>query len=146
MPIVGFSFDRILVEKKSPIKGKLTIKSDIKISSVEESKLTINKPCLTVTFEFGVQYDPGIGNIDLKGRIFYLDTPERIKNIVKDWKVSKKLPEDVSLEILNAILTKCHIESLILSEKVSLPPQLPLTRTIPKKPAKNETKTSKGPQ
>ncbi len=136
MPIVGFSFDRILVEKNNPIKGKLAIKSDIKISSVEESKLTIDKPCLNVSFEFGVQYDPGIGNIDLKGRIFYLTTPEKIKTVVKDWKSSKKLPEDISLEILNAILTKCHIESLILSEKVSLPPQLPLTRTVPKKPAK----------
>lgn len=136
MPIVGFSFDKISVEKNNPIKGKLSIQSDIKVASVEESQLTINKPCLTISFEFGVQYNPDFGNINLKGHIFFLDNPDRIKTVVKDWKASKKLPEDISLEILNTILNKCHIESLVLSEKVNLPPQLPLTRTVPKKSAK----------
>ena len=55
MPIVGFSFDKILVEKKNPIKGKVNISSDIKIESVEESKLSIDKPCLKINFNFEVK-------------------------------------------------------------------------------------------
>ncbi len=133
MPIVGFSFDKIAVEKKNPIKGKVNIASDIKIESLEESKLSIDKPCLKINFNFDVKYDPNIGNISLGGHIFYLESPDKIKNIVKDWKSSKKLPDVMSLEVLNTILNKCNIESLILSERVNLPPQLPLTRMAPKK-------------
>ena len=39
----------------------------------------------------------------------------------------------MSLEVLNTILTKCNIESLILAEKINLPPQIPLGRMVPKK-------------
>ena len=133
MPIVGFNFDKISVEKNNPIKGKVTVSSDIKLSSVEESKLSIDKPCLKISFEFSVKYDPDVGNVALRGHIFYLESPDKIKSIVKDWKSSKKLPETVSLESLNMILNKCNIESLILSEKINLPPQLPLGRFTPKK-------------
>ena len=142
MPIVGFSFDKISGEKNSPITGKVTVKSDIKIESVEEAKLTINKPCIKLDFNFTVDYEPKVGNLSLRGHIFYLDTPEKVKTTVKDWKSSKRLPENVSLEILNAILTKCNIESLILSDKVNLPPQLPLTRMVPKT-KKEEPKIAK---
>lgn len=133
MPIVGFSFDKILVEKKNTIKGKINISSDIKIEDLEESKLSIGKPCLKIDFNFEVKYNPNIGDISLGGHIFYLESPDKIKSIVKDWKASKKLPEVISLEVLNAILNKCNIESLILSEKINLPPQLPLGRFTPKK-------------
>ena len=135
MPIVGFSFDKIAVEKKNPIKGKVTVSSDIKLSSVEESKLSIDKPCLKIDFEFFVKYDPSIGNVSLGGHIFYLESPDKIKNIVKEWKSSKKLPDGMSLEVLNTILTKCNIESLVLAEKINLPPQIPLGRMVPKKEA-----------
>lgn len=133
MPIVGFSFDKILVEKKNPIKGKVNISSDIKIESVEESKLSIDKPCLKINFNFEVKYDPNIGSVSLGGHIFYLESPDKIKNVVKDWKSSKKLPDVMSLEVLNTILTKCNIESLVLAEKINLPPQIPLGRMVPKK-------------
>ena len=133
MPIVGFSFDKISTEKKNPIKGKVTVNSDIKIESVEESKLTIDKPCLKINFQFDIKYNPNVGDTSLSGHIFYLDTPDKIKDMVKNWKSSKKLPETVSLEVLNAILTKCNIEALILSEKINLPPQIPLGRMTPKK-------------
>ena|SRR3989344_2461549 len=133
MPIVGFSFDKIAVEKKNSIKGKINISSDIKIEGVEESKLSIDKPCLKINFNFDVKYEPNIGHIILGGHIFYLESADKIKTIVKDWKSTKKLPETMSLDILNTILTKCNIESLILSEKINLPPQIPLTRMVPKK-------------
>lgn len=133
MPIVGFSFDKIAIEKKNPIKGKVTVSSDIKISNVEESKLSIDKPCLKINFDFSVKYNPDVGDISLGGHIFYLESPDKVKSIVKDWKSSKKLPEGISLEVLNTILTKCNIEALVLSEKINLPPQIPISRMVPKK-------------
>lgn len=136
MPIVGFVFDKISAERKNPMKGKVSVKSDIKIEDVLEAQLTIKKPCLKLNFDFSVSYDPNIGNVSLKGHIFFLDKPDRIKSMVKDWKTSKKLPEDVSLEVLNTILNKCNIESLILTDKINLPPQLPLSRAVPKKEPK----------
>jgi len=37
-----------------------------------------------------------------------------------------KVPKDIMSGVLNTVLTKCNIEALILSQKVNLPPPIPL--------------------
>jgi len=133
MPIVGFNFDKISGEKTSSLKKGMSVQSDINIASVEEATLSLNKPCLKISFKFTVDYTPDIGKLELDGHLLYLDTPEKIKEYTKSWNDSKKLPEQLSIQILNTILSKCNIESLILSEKINLPPQLPIGKMAPTK-------------
>ena len=75
MPIVGFNFEKVSVEKKNPIKGKIQIKSNVSITDVNEEKLPTGKTKmdgLRFNFEFIIDYTPSIGNITLKGHIFFL--------------------------------------------------------------------------
>ena len=37
MPIVGFNFDKIVVEKKGPITGQVKVKNDMMIKTVDQS-------------------------------------------------------------------------------------------------------------
>ncbi|MDP4012894.1 MAG: hypothetical protein Q8R00_04800 [Candidatus Nanoarchaeia archaeon] len=133
MPIVGFTFDKISAERQGPLKKGTEIKSDIRLNSVEEAKLSIGKKCLKINFEFIVDYTPKVGKLLLTGVIFYVTDEKSIPGIIKEWKENKKLREDISLEVLNLVLSKCNIECFSLSDKVDLPPQLPLTRMVPAK-------------
>ena len=42
MTVIGFSFTKMLIEKKSPVKGKVSINNNVGIRDVEETKLNIN--------------------------------------------------------------------------------------------------------
>ena len=43
-------------------------------------------------------------------------------------KKEKKLNKDVAEKIINNILTKCNIQSIILSNTVNLPPPVPMPK------------------
>ena len=40
----------------------------------------------------------------------------------------KKIAKDIMSRVLNAVLAKCNIEALILSQEVNLPPPIPLPK------------------
>lgn len=135
MPIVGFNFDHINVEKLSQITGKINIKNDIGIKNLEQEKLPIGKSeeSLKFHFEYSLDYQPKIGNITLKGHILYLDEPKKIKEIMTGWKKNKKIPPDITEQILNTVLFKCNIKALALSQEVNLPPHIQMPRLRPGK-------------
>jgi len=135
MPIIGFNFDKINIEKLKKVEGKVSIKHNIGIKDVNEEKLLIGKSeeVLNFSFEYEVQYEPKIGNLLLKGTIIYLDEPKRIKEIMKNWKKNKKLPQELMSQLINTIMFRCNIRSLSLSQEVNLPPHIPLPKVSPSK-------------
>ena len=74
MTVIGFSFNKMLVEKKNPVKGKVSINNNVGITNVEETQLNLNtnKKALKLNFEFSSSYDPNVGKISLKGEVIYL--------------------------------------------------------------------------
>ncbi|MBT3691218.1 hypothetical protein HOG16_03185 [Candidatus Woesearchaeota archaeon] len=128
MPIIGLNFDKIGAKKDNKITGKLEIKNNIKISSVEQEKLSLtnSEDILKISFEFKVAYEPKIGGIQINGHILYMDEPKKIDDISKIWKKNKGLPKELSAQVINAILAKCNIKSLMLSQDVNLPPNIKL--------------------
>ncbi len=140
MPIVGFNFEKVSVEKKNPIKGKIQIKSNASITNVNEEKLPTGKTKmdgLKFNFEFNIDYTPSIGNINLKGHIFFLDDPKIIKDIVRQYKKEKKLSPEITAQIINTILLKSTTKALTLAQEVNLPPHLPLPQITQKNNPKN---------
>jgi len=136
MTIIGTNFTKITVEKKSAAQGKLNIANNVSINNVEEAEIAIGtskQKTLKFTFEFTAKYEPNIGGIILDGELLFLDKPENIKDVVAEWKKSKKVPKDMMAAILNNILTKCNIEALILSREIGLPPPVQLPRVTVKK-------------
>ena len=135
MPIVGFNFDKILVEKKDKISGKIDIKQNMGITKIEQEKLMLggSEQVLKFSFEYKIDYGKP-GEIVLLGHVLYLEEPKKIKAILDDWKKKKKIEPKLMEQVLNAVLFKCTIKSLNLAQEINLPPpiRLPMVRA-PKK-------------
>ena len=129
MTILGFNFNQIKVSKKEGIKGKINIKSNVTIKDIKENDLSLgdkSQNALKFVFEFSSKYEPDFGEIVLGGDLLFMESSNKTKTIMDDWKKSKKIPKDIMAGILNTVLTKCNIEALILSQKVNLPPPIPM--------------------
>lgn len=132
MPIVGFNFEKIMVERQNKITGKLDIKNNLNITNIEKEKLNITntEDVLKFNFNYTVNYEPNVGLINIAGHLLFMDNAKQIKDILTDWEKKKSLPKELAPQILNTILAKCNIKSLSLSQEVNLPPhvRLPLIR------------------
>ncbi|MBU3940334.1 MAG: hypothetical protein KKH88_00180 [Nanoarchaeota archaeon] len=134
MPIVGFNFDKISVEKTGKIAGKLNIKQSTGIKTVEQEKLLLGTPeeVLKFGFEYKIDYG-GIGEINLLGHVLFLDEPKKIKAILDQWKKNKNIERVIMEQVVNTILYKCTIKSLNLAQEVNLPPPIKLPMVESKK-------------
>ncbi|MEA2036872.1 MAG: hypothetical protein U9O94_05150 [Nanoarchaeota archaeon] len=129
MTILGFNFNQINVSRKEGLKGKINIKNNVAIKDVKQNELNLgdkSQAGLKFSFEFVSNYGEGLGEILLGGSLLFMESSAKTKEILDEWKNSKKIPKDVMAAILNTVLTKCNIEALILSQKVNLPPPIPL--------------------
>lgn len=139
MPIVGFNFNKVHVEKKEQAERdqpkNIQIKNNVLITNVQEEKLPTGKvksDGLKFDFKFHLEYTPDVGEIELIGFMYYLDEPEIIKDIFKSWKKDKKIPQDITSALVNTVLVKGTIKALSLAQEVNLPPHLPLPTVNPK--------------
>ena len=130
MTVIGFSFTKMLIEKKNPVKGKVSINNNVSIKELEETKLNINttRKALKLNFEFISSYEPNIGKILLEGEVIYLIDKNKADDVVKNWKKNKKLEKDIMTQVLNNVLAKCNVQALILSKDMNLPPPIPLPK------------------
>ena len=131
MPIVGYGLNKINIERKGPVKGKVEIKNNVSIKNVEEKDLAFGgtkQKGLKFTFEFVSKYEPKLGEIALFGDILFTEKPDKVKEIQKEWKKGKKVSREVMAQIMNTILARCHITAIGLSQDVSLPPPIPLPK------------------
>lgn len=130
MTVIGFNFNKMLIEKKNPVKGKVSINNNVGITDLEETKLNINtnKKALKLNFEFTSSYDPNVGKISLKGEVIYLIDKDKAEEVLKNWKKNNKIEKDVMTDVLNNVLTKCNVQALILSKDMNLPPPIPLPK------------------
>ena len=130
--IVGFGFTKLSAERKEAAKGKIDINNNVAIKDVQEDNLALGKDksqnILKFIFEFTSKYEPNVGSILFEGELLYMEEPKKAKEILNDWKKSKKLPKELMGGLLNTILTKCNVQALILSQQVNLPPPIPLPK------------------
>ena len=134
MPVIGFGFDKINVEKKESLK-EYKVKNNINVLTIEESKLQIgkdSKPAIRALFEFIVDYEKA-GKVELKGFLMYFDTETKIKEILDGWKKEEKLPSDFGALLYNQVINKSTIKALELEESVGFPMHIVLPKVQPKK-------------
>ncbi len=60
---------------------------------------------------------------------------ESNSKVLSSWKKDKKLPENVSVEVLNHLFRRCLLKIAGIAEELQLPPpiQLPMVRPAEKK-------------
>lgn len=138
MPVVGFNYTKINVEKKSRLDPKDKIENTVNLLDIkpEEMPFSKGKGLLTISFQFDILYGK-TAKMSLEGVILYMDEPEKTKEILDSWSKDKKLAQTLSTEVFNTILFKCNIKALQLAEDLNLPAhfRIPLIRpkTTPEK-------------
>lgn len=131
MPIVGFGFDKINIEKKEQFTKDDKINNNIRVESLKEFKIKTSdkeeSDALLINFEFGLDYGKA-GNLELKGHIIFYDNEEKVKEILESWGKNKRLSPDFSTYIFNFVMLKSNVKALELEEEVGLPLHLKLPR------------------
>lgn len=133
MQIIGFSLNKIAIERKEKQQGKLEIKQNINIDNISKDKINLSEgEVIKIDFTFNVDYNPDLAKLEIKGQTVLLPDKEEIKDIFKDWK-KKQVSEKFRVPLFNFIMGKCNIKALELEDELNLPPHLPMPRLSPKK-------------
>ncbi|MDD3175557.1 MAG: hypothetical protein PHU51_03700 [Candidatus Nanoarchaeia archaeon] len=140
MAVLSFNFTKINVERKNKISKELKINTKMGLKDVKSTSVTAGskQKAFVISFNYGVEYEPKVGSMDLEGELVYLADEKLSKEIEDSWKDKKALPKEIMLTVLNRILHNCNVESLILSKEIALPPpiQLPKVKIETPAPAK----------
>src|SRR3989344_7039400 len=137
MAILGFTFDKLSVEKDRKLMEKekpenLEVRYNIAIKGIkeEELKLQEKQKILRFDFEFSIIYTPKIGSVELLGHILYSD--KNNKKILDSWDKEKDVTDNnLKAQLLNAIFQKSNLKAISLIQEVNLPLHFPLPRLVP---------------
>jgi len=124
MGIVGFSYAKLSGEKNKPVKGKISVNHNITVLDFEEQKLSIGsdkEKAFKVDFEFGVKYDPEVGNIVINAEVVAVGNKKQVDAALKKWKKDKKLEAELMAPLFEYALKKCRIKALFIAEEINLP-------------------------
>ena len=141
MPFIGFNFDKIeAVRSKEDLKGNINVKHNLNITEIKKEEITVDKSqeVLKFFFEFRLEYEPGVGNVNLFGNLTFIEESKKMKDILQDWKKDKKIPQEIMQPLFNTILAKSNIKALSLCQDINLPPHIPLPKLQPVKNKYNE--------
>jgi len=141
MPFIGFNFDKISAERKvDEVKGNINVKHSFNIKDVREEKINLDKrqDVLKFTFDFSLNYEPGLGNIKIEGHLLYIDEQKKMNEMVKGWKKEKKISPEIIQGLFNTIITRSNIKALQLEQDLNLPPHLPMPKLAREKKSVKE--------
>ena len=131
MTIAGLTFNRMLVEKKAPSRGSVSINTNIGIISAEEIDFVMGntkQKGIKVFFDFRNTYVPDLGILIINGDVLYLSDQKRHDELMKEWNKSRKFPADVTAQLYDHISLKAMLQAIQLSTTVGLPPPIPIPR------------------
>ena len=133
MPVIGMSykaFDGKRTYTPLPAGGEIKVNSSPKITGVKEVDMAqFGKKVLAFEFEFVTSYGPDVAEIKIGGDVLFMS--DKNAEIVKQWKKEKKLPDDVSIEVLNHLFRRCLLKISYMADDLQLPPpiNMPLVTT-----------------
>lgn len=134
MPVVGFNFDKISVERTGKIQKGMKVRNSMEVRDITTEEISLGEKkqdVLKFSFEYGVFYDPEVGSAVLQGHLLYADNPSKLKTILNAWKKDKQVEPALKAQLLNTALIRCNIKALNLSQDVNLPPHLPMPTINP---------------
>ena len=125
--LAGFRFTKISSERQNESEGKLEIKPNINLKTIEKFKSENSKQeSLKVEFTFSLEYT-NLGSVSLEGKLFLLVDQKTMKDAITGWK-NKNLDNEINLIILNVIMQKASLRALELEEEMGLPPHVQIPR------------------
>ncbi len=117
MKIIGAKFIEIEAKRDPKFSGKLELKTNIQIKSIE--KLEKSKDTLKIKYIFEIDYGE-LGKIKIIGDLFILSDSKTIKTILKN-KEKKEYNTPEYITITNFIIQKASIKAFELEDELNLP-------------------------
>ena len=115
--LTGAKLTKINAERNPEFSGKLEIKTNIKVNSLEKIKDT--KDTIKVLYDFEIDYGE-LGKILIEGILFLSSDAKTIKELLKIQK-DKKYNSPEYITITNLIIQKASIKAFEIEEELSLP-------------------------
>lgn len=130
MSIVGFSLQKINVERNDVRLGKMKVDSNASLRNVEKVSMKLGKSenVLKLSFSHDTKYEPGIGSMTMEGYVLFLESEDRMDELAEAWKKDKKLPKEVMQAVMNKVLNDCSVLGVLLSREINLPPSIPVPK------------------
>ena len=117
LKLIGSKLTKINAERSPEFSGKLTMKTNVKINSME--KIKEQKDTIKVSYNFEVDYSE-LGKILIEGNLFISGDSKTIKDILRTQKEKEHhSPEQVAIS--NIILQKASLKAFELEEQLGLP-------------------------
>ena len=127
--LIGSRIIKIDAERNPDFDGKLEMKTNIKMPSIEKVKEA--KETIKVSYTFEVDYGE-LGKISIGGILFLSGDPKTIKDILKSQKDKKyNTPENIA--VTNVIIQKASIKAFEIEEELGLPIHIQLPTLSVKK-------------
>ena len=117
LKLVGSKLIKVNAERNPEFNGKLEIKTNIKINSLEKIKEA--KDTLKLSYNFEINYSE-LGKILIEGYLFLSGDPKVAKQLLKIQK-DKEYNSPEYIAITNLIIQKASIKAFELEEELGLP-------------------------
>ncbi len=127
--LINSNFLKIEAERNPDFSGKLKLKTNINIKSVE--KLEKSKDILKVSYIYEINY-LDLGKIIITGNLFLKGDGKTIKNIIKKQE-EKDYNSEETILIMNLIIQKASLRALQIEEELGLPIHIKLPSLSTKK-------------
>jgi len=136
MPVIGLNLKSINANvNEEKTSGSIDVNSTPRIDNIEKSDRDFIglKDVLKISFTFETKYEPGVGEIVMKGEVLYQS--DEHASILNKWKKDKKLDDQLAFDVINALFRRCLIKVIELSGELRLPPpvQFPILKPAEKK-------------
>lgn len=123
MPIIAVNLRRIEAINSEKKADNINVNSAPSITKVRKhEKLLGMENIVALDYTFETKYDPDVGKIIIEGDVLY--SSDKANEIVKTWETSKKLDDDMAVEVLNAIFRRGLGKAIELSGELRLPPPM----------------------
>lgn len=129
LKFAGARFTKINSTRSPAFNGKLEIKTNVKIISLEKIKET--KETIKLSYGFEVDYGE-LGNITIEGDIFLSSDAKTTKEMLKTYS-EKKFESPEYIAITNLIMQKATIKAIEMEEEMNLPLHIRLPTLSQKK-------------
>jgi len=88
--------------------------------NVTVEDVSVNKEEVTVQYTFTVAYNENVGSIKIKGIMHAKEEAKKAKDIAKEWKDNKKVPDDFAEMLMNYIAYAGGITGTFVSQTMGL--------------------------
>jgi len=129
--IIGGRIVSVEAKRDNPQEAPQGMTMNINIDEV-----VADKEMLAVSYTFSVQYHDNVGKLKIMGVLNIHEEAKKAKDVVKEWKEKKKIPEDVAEVVLNGINYTCAVNGTLFTQPLGLnaPMTLMPVRIGPKPP------------